>query len=128
MTDNDHHAPPPLTGLLRKTLSTAAGALRNRAELFMVEVEEENQRLLLLIIGGATVLFMGFMTLMLLTATLIFIFPADDRLYAAGGFAILYAAGTGVAFWKVRGLMKREAFSETLGQFKKDKAWLDSFQ
>lgn len=127
MTDNDHPA-PPLAGLLRKTLGTAMGALRNRAELFMVEVEEENQRLLLLIIGGAAILFLGFMTLMLLTATLIFIVPPDYRLYAAGGFAILYALGTVIAFWKVRGLMKREAFSETLGQFKKDKACLDSFQ
>jgi len=119
---------PTLGRLARRTVATCLGAFQNRAELFAVEFEEENDRLLRLVIFGVTALFLGFMTLMLLTATIIFSFPQADRIYAALGFGVLYLAGTVGVVFTIKGLLKKVPFAESLNQIKKDAELLDALR
>jgi uncharacterized membrane protein YqjE len=127
MTETDYEL-PTLGKLARRTGATILGALENRAELFAVEFEEENDRLLKLVLFGVAGLFLGMMTLLLVTGTIIFLFPENDRVYAALGFAVLYLAGTIGSVLMIKALLKRVPFSESLDQIKKDAELLDAFK
>jgi len=117
-----------LASLVRKTLTTGLGALDNRAELFMVEAQEDKSRIVGLIVTGVAALFLGMMTLLLLTGTIIFLIPEDYRLYAAIGFTVLYLAGTIAAVLGLKSMLKRVPFSESLNQIRKDRELLDAFK
>lgn len=119
---------PTLGRLVRRTVSTCLGAVQNRAELLAVEFEEENDRMLRLVIFGVIGLFCAMMSLLLITAMIIFLFPEEYRVYAALGFAVLYAAGAATAALTVKGLLKRTPFSESLSQLRKDAELLDAFK
>jgi uncharacterized membrane protein YqjE len=109
-------------------VATLIGAVENRAELFAVEFEEENDRLIRMVIFGVVGLFLAMMTVLLLTATIIFLVPEVYRLYAAGAFAVLYLAGAVVAGLQVKKLLKQSPFAESLSQIKKDAEFLDAFK
>jgi uncharacterized membrane protein YqjE len=119
---------PSIARLTRRTLTTGLGALENRAELFMVEVEEEEARLIKLIAFGIGALFLALMAMMLLTGTIIFLVPEDKRVWAALGFTVLYAAGTVGAIFALKSQLKRIPFAESLRQIRKDRALLDVFK
>jgi uncharacterized membrane protein YqjE len=116
---------PSLASLARKTLTTGLGAVENRAELLMVEVQEEKSRLINLIVIGIGALFLAMMTMLLLTGTIIFLVPEPYRLYAAIGFFVLYLAGTIGAILSVKGLLKKIPFEESLNQIRKDRELVD---
>jgi uncharacterized membrane protein YqjE len=63
---------------------------------------------------------------LLLTVTIILLFPPEYRLYVAGGFTLFYLIGAWVALAGVKSVLKHEPFSETIDQARKDGAWLDS--
>jgi Predicted membrane protein len=113
--------------LLRKTFATGIGALKNRGELFMVELQEEKSRLISLIILGVGALFLAMMTLLLITGAVIFLVPEDYRLYAVGAFAALYLAGTIWAVLSLKALLKRIPFGDTMAEFKKDSELMEAF-
>jgi uncharacterized membrane protein YqjE len=119
---------PTLGRLVRRTSATLLGAFQNRAELLAVELEEENDRLLKLVLFGVGALFLGMMTVLLLTGMIIFLVPPDYRVYAALGFTVLYLAGTIGSVLAAKGLLKRIPFSESLNQIKKDAELLDAFK
>jgi uncharacterized membrane protein YqjE len=119
---------PTLTSLTHKTLGTTLGALENRMELFMVEVQEEKSHTINLIIVSIGALFLAIMTLLLLTGVIIFLMPEEDRFYAVGGFLTLYLAGTIAAILKMKSLLKHSPFGESLNQIKKDSELLDAFK
>lgn len=119
---------PTLGRLGRRTLSTCLGALQNRAELLVVEFAEEKDRALKLVICGALGLFLAMMTIMLATATIIFLFPEQYRIYAALGFAVLYLAGTVAAVFIIRGLLRQAPFAESLNQLKKDAELMEALK
>lgn len=119
---------PTLGRLLRRTVSTCLGALQNRAELLAVEFEEENDRMLRLVIFGVIGLFCAMMSVLLITAMIIFLFPDQYRIYAALGFAVLYGAGAAAAALTLKGLLKRTPFGESLDQLRKDAELLDAFK
>lgn len=75
MPENNHPV-PPLTRLVRKALATGFGALENRGELFMVEVQEERRRLILLVLLGVGASFLAMVGVLLLTGTILFLFPS----------------------------------------------------
>ena len=113
--------------LLRKTLATGVGALQNRGELFVLELQEEKSRVIQLVIRGVVGLFLAIMTMLLITGAVIFVVPEKYRLYAVGGFAVLYLAGTIWAFVSVKQLLKRMPFGDTLAEFKKDSEIMEGF-
>ena len=123
MTGNNHQA-PPLARLVRRTLATGVGALQNRGELFVIELQEEKTRAIGLLARGIAALVLGMVTLLLATATVIFLFPQEYRVYVAGGFTFLYLAGTAGIGLSVRAALQHAPFSESLAQLKKDAEWL----
>jgi len=124
----DGQPPPGLGPLFRKVLLTGAGALRNRVELLSVEWQEERARLVDLLAWTVGFLFFAMTGFLLLAATIVILCPEGVRPYVLGGFTLLCLVGAVVAWIGVRSLLKREAFGETIGQVKKDRAWLDSFK
>jgi uncharacterized membrane protein YqjE len=123
MSDFNHHA-PALSELLRRTLTTGLGALRNRSELLAIEVEEERQRFISLFFWGIGAAFLAAMAVALFTGTIIFLFPREYRLYAAAGLGVIYLTVAVVIGFNLRAMMRSPAFSETMAQFKKDDACL----
>ena len=96
------------------------GTIRNRSELFAVEVQEERYRMVevLALLGIALVL--GLLVLLLVTGVIVFLFPADYRIWAALGLAIIYSIGIVLLILQVKTRMAGEPFTETLTQIKKD--------
>lgn len=126
-TETDYQL-PTLGRLAHRTAATVVGALQNRAELFALEFEEENDRLLKMIIFGIGGLFLLEMAVLLLTGTIIFLVPEQYRVYAAGGFAAFYLIGAVAAALTIKKLIKSAPFGESLKQLKKDAEILDAFR
>ena len=124
MADEDNEA-PGIGSLAAKLARTGVGLLQNRVELLALEWQEERIHLAELLVWGVGLLFMGIMGLMLLTATIIFLFPESSRLYVAGGFTLLYLIGAVAAWLGVRSLLKHEPFAGSVDQLQKDRAWLE---
>ncbi len=125
--EEDNKQPPGIATLVGKLMRTAVGAFQNRFELLTLEWQEERARLAELLLWLVGVLFLGMMAALLLTATIIFLFPEEQRVYVAAGFTVLYAAGAVGAWFGVRSMLKREPFSESVEQTKRDRTWLKSF-
>src|SRR6266567_6875285 len=107
----------PRLGHLASTMAaTGLGALQNRGELLLVEWQLEKARLTELLMLSFGLGFFGIMAMMLLTATIIFLFPDNARLYAAAGFALLYLAGAVWVVFGIRSRVKQEPFEETVEQ------------
>ncbi len=117
---------PGLGRLVRQVTATLLGALRNRGELFAVEWQEEMARRLESVVLAVTLICLVNLSIILLTGIIIFLFPAELRLYVAGGFALLYLVGAGWAWLCLKSLLQRRPFAETLEQIKKDREWLNS--
>src|SRR5258708_39814527 len=103
MSENNHQT-PGLIGLTKKIIRTGLGALRNRGELRAVEWQEERARLVRLLVWGLGFLLLGILALVTLTATIIFLFPPDQRPYVAAGFAVLYLLGAVAALLVIKSL------------------------
>ena len=117
---------PGLFHSLRKLFDTGLMAVQNRAELLAVEFQEEKENVIGLFLWLVAALFFLITTVLVLSATIILLFPEEFRFYAAGGLTILYLAG---AVWSIAGLKKRLKnralpFSATLEEIKKDREWL----
>src|SRR5947209_15442388 len=103
MLDSDA-ASPGLLGSLRRLLDASLAALQNRAEILALEFEEEKDRAIELAIRVVAVLFFAILSVLVLTAGIILIFPDHLRAYVAFGFAFLYALG---GAWAAAGLRSR---------------------
>ena len=127
MADNNNHFPGFITQL-RKVGRTALGALQNRGELLAVEWQEENARLMEIAVWSLGLAFLAMAGLLLVTATIILLFPSELRIYAFAGFAVLYLIGALIAWLNVKALLKHEPFGESLSQVRKDSVWLESLK
>jgi uncharacterized membrane protein YqjE len=127
MAGNNDHS-PGFIALLRKLGRTGLGALQNRGELLAVEWREENARLSEIVIWAFGMAFLAMAGVILLTVTIILLFPAELRIYAFAGFTLLYLAGALTAWFNVKSLLKHEPFSESLTQIRKDSVWLESLK
>jgi uncharacterized membrane protein YqjE len=127
MADSNNHFPGFVTQL-RKLGHTALGALQNRGELLAVEWQEENARLTEIVVWTLGLAFLAMAGLLMLTATIILLFPPELRIYAFAGFAVLYLVGALVAWFNVKALLKHEPFAESLNQVRKDSVWLESLE
>jgi uncharacterized membrane protein YqjE len=118
---------PSLGTLLRKTVATGIGALQNRGELVLVELQEERSRLIRLVILGIVASFLVMMTVLLITGAIIFLLPEGYRFFAVGGFALLYLAGTVWTIFALKALLTQIPFGTTLSEFKKDAELAEAF-
>jgi uncharacterized membrane protein YqjE len=117
---------PGISTLLGRIGHTLLGSLQNRGELLVVEWQEEKSRLLAVILWAVGGLCAAVIGLVLATGLIIFLFPADSRMYVAGGFALLYL-GVGVgSYFALKSRLSQEPFSETIRQVRKDAAVLEA--
>ena len=121
-------ASPKLGTLVNGLARTGMGALKNRGELLAIELQEEKSHLAEMLVWTVGLLFLGIMGTLLLTATVVLLFPPEWRVYVIGGFALLYFAGAAIAWSSVKSLLKHEPLQETLRQVKKDVTWLESLK
>ncbi len=129
MTESDSNT-PGLISLVRKATLTALASLQNRGELFVVELQEEKNLAIELLIWALAACFLAMMFAVVLTVTLIWLFPEDLRIYAAGGFCILYLVGAVLALLNLKALMKHSTppFPDSIAEVKKDREWLESLK
>jgi len=125
MNDFERNSP----GLLdsgRRFLDDALGAFYNRLELLVVELGEEKTKLVEALICVAAALFFAMMTVLVLTATVILLFREEWRVYAAGGFCVVYLAGAIWSYLVLKNRLKQSGvpFAETINELKKDREWL----
>ena len=120
------HQSPGLFDSLRRLLENALGAFSNRVELLAVEFKEEKTNIIELFIGVAATLFFTMMTVIVLTATVILLFREEWRIYAAGGFCLIYLIGAVCGFLWLKARLKQNGvpFSESINELKKDREWL----
>ncbi len=117
-----------LATLFGRTARTGLGLLRNRAELFSVEWQEQKVHMAEMLLWLAAVVFFGVLGVLLLTGFIVLLFKEEFRIYAAAGFAVLYLAGAGIAFATLKKNLHRQPFDESVEQLKKDALWLDSLK
>ena len=122
---------PPATGWLNslgKFLDTGLGIVQNRVELFAVELQEEKSHVVGMVVWLVVALFLGMLSMIVLTGAIILITPAEGRVYAAAALFVLYLLGAILAVVKLKGMIRQRAqdlpFAETLNEVKKDRAWL----
>jgi uncharacterized membrane protein YqjE len=127
MSESNNHSSGLATHVGR-FVRTGVGALRNRIELLVVEWQEERLRMTHILAWSIALVFAGVLAMLLFTATAIFVFREDLRIYVTAGFAILYAIGAILAWLGLRNLLKRESFAESIDQVQKDRAWLESLK
>lgn len=116
----DNNRAPGIATLVGKLARTIGGAVQNRFEPTALEKQDERARLPDLLVWLVSLVFLGIMGALLLTAVIIFLFPQDLRIYVAGGFTVLYLAGALLAWIEVRSMLKREPFSESIDQAGQD--------
>jgi len=119
---------PGVGRLAQRITSTTVGALHNRLELLLVELQEEKGRLIEAVLVGVGLLFAVLLFLVTLTATVIFLFPEEYRIYALGGFAVLYLAALIGGALVIKGIFKHKPFPESIRQVKKDAEWIESLK
>jgi uncharacterized membrane protein YqjE len=127
MAEKNNHF-PGFIAQFRKIGRTALGALQNRGELLAVELQEENARITEILVWAIATAMLAMAGVLLLTVTIILLFPAVLRIYAFGGFTALYLIGALVALFNVKALLKHEPFAESISQVRKDSLWLDSLK
>jgi uncharacterized membrane protein YqjE len=121
----EHHS-AGLFDSLRRLLDHALGAFQNRVELLAVEFKEEKTNVIQLFIYVALALFFAMMTVIVLTGTVILLFPPERRVYPAAVFCLIYLIGTVWSFLTLKARLRETGtpFSESLNELKKDREWL----
>ena len=111
---------------LQRLLRTVLSIAQNRLELLLVEVQEERARVIEAFLLTAGVVAFASMTLALITFAVVAVFWENHRVAVLVSLSLLYLVATLVAYWRLQHRLKNwPAFSATLAELKKDKAWLD---
>lgn len=118
--------PRGLKGTLRRLSARVLAVLQNRLELFVVELQEEQQRLLEVLVLGVLIGVFALLALILVSFALVVMFWDHGRLQVLGGLVVIYLIAAGVAAWRLRRRLKQGTpFQSTLGELKKDREWLE---
>jgi uncharacterized membrane protein YqjE len=113
---------------LRRMCVTALQAVYDRVELVSLEAQEEKERLIHLFVFAGVVVFLGNMTAVMLTLTILYLAGTGVRGPLMIVITILYLAGT---VWGYLALRKKlttapRLFNDTLSELKKDRDWLSN--
>jgi len=125
----DPDSSPGYLHSLKATLATLSAALHTRAEIFVIELEEERERLKQTLVLTLLMVFGLSLGFILLTIFLVAIFWDKGWIGAIGGLSFLYLAIGAIAALKLRNSILRRPglFPTSLAELGKDrdrlKAW-----
>jgi uncharacterized membrane protein YqjE len=105
-------------------LENVLASVRNRIQIFSIELQEEKIRAIQLLVWVAAMVFAGMMTLAFASLTVIYFFWENARLAALGGMTVFYAIGLIVLWKKLQTYLARQPkpFEATLSELEKDRA------
>jgi len=112
---------------VRRMVDNALGAVHNRIELAVVELQEERDRAVSILVWSGVLLFMAFMSIFAFAFCLVIAFW-QYALWVGLGLGVLFAIGATIAASIVRKRQKTPIFSETINQLRKDRDWLSPEQ
>lgn len=119
--DTDAH----LAGAIKRFLWRLIAVGQNRAELLMVEIQEEQVRAQVIMFLAAGVSVFGLLATMTVTAVIACAF-ASHLLLALGILAAFYCIGALIFYAKLMRLLRRtDRFTATREQFEKDRECLE---
>jgi uncharacterized membrane protein YqjE len=115
---------PGMMESLRSLGANLVGTLHDRVELFSLELEEERARLIRTMVWISIALFLGMMTAVLLSLTVVYLFWDSARIYVLVGLTLLYGGGLIAAVVSVRRSLARQPrpFAATLAELEEDQA------
>jgi uncharacterized membrane protein YqjE len=107
---------------------TALSTLQNRIELFAVEMQEEKAWLISTLIWAAAAMFFCGLAIIFTVGTIVVLVPEEARGWVLAGFALVFilVAVNAVAGFKRVLRSKPPPLAGTLGEIKKDIAWIQS--
>jgi uncharacterized membrane protein YqjE len=117
--------PPSRTGILetlRKLGRTGVAVVRNRVELFSVELEEQKGRLIKVLVLAGAAIFLGNTALLAVSATIVVLVGERARLAVLVGLSAIYLLAALWAFLALRKELRSAPppFQETVSELKKD--------
>jgi len=117
---------PGLLASLPRLLATMIEILQTRVEIVANEFEEERERIRELVVFGFLAVFFVSLGLVLLTLFVVILLWDTHRVYAVGGFALLYLGLGIMAGVNVRRRLKARPrlFATTLAELSKDRVHL----
>ncbi len=118
-------SPPSGGGLfdsVKQLGETLLSIVSNRVELFTVELQEEKCRVIELLILAAAAVVFGLMSVIMVTATVIYLLPAQWRWIALVALCVAYLGGTlAAAVALKKRLQGPKPFAGTLEELKRDR-------
>ena len=129
MSDSESR-PTGLWASASRLLHTLIQLIETRMELFAIEWQEQKIRLVEILIWTSVAVFLGGLSLVMVTITVLFAFWEDPkaRLIAMVVMTVLYAGAAVYAGLRLNCILRKLSipFSDTLSQIKKDRTWLES--
>ena len=126
----DDHPPQGegMRGTLRRLGETLLTTLRNRLELFGVELQEEQAWLLSTLIWAAAATFLGVITVVLAIISIVWLTPESSRPWVLIGLTVLFGflSANAIASLRRQISAKPPAFEATTTELKKDIQWIQS--
>lgn len=117
-----------MRGTLRRLGETLLTTLRNRLELFGVELQEEQAWLLSTLIWAAAATFLGVITVVLAIISIVWLTPESSRPWVLIGLTVLFGflSANAIASLRRQISAKPPAFEATTTELKKDIQWIQS--
>lgn len=126
MNDPDTTPPLPIRGRLRRLLAHATGLLHTRLELFLLELQEQEERLSAILATAVMLGVFALMSLMSLSVTILLWTPQGARGWVSGALLAVYGVVTALLARRLQRRLRRrdQPFRTTLEELKKDREWL----
>lgn len=125
MADPKENA-PGVSATVRRLAARSLGVVSNRLELFILELQEQEQRLFGVLLMALLAAVFSLLALVLASFALVIVFWESARMEVLLGLTAFYALGAGLLGWQVRRRVRDGSpFSATLGELKKDRQWLE---
>lgn len=111
-----------ITATVSRIGANLLAMLRTRLELAALELQEETHRLFGYVAWGIAAAFFGVVAVLLAILFVLVLFWDTHRLLAVGGMTLLFALGSVLAFFKVRGDLttRPPLMAATLAELRKD--------
>lgn len=109
-----------LFGSIRHVLATTLAVFQSRVELIAVELKELKGRALAVVGWGVALIFLSFLTMVAIMATVVFLLW-DQALAVLVGFSAFFLVAAIGSFLVAKGQLKKIPFGETVEQLRKDR-------